>query len=115
VRREKSSPEEDTNGAGKWTSDGALMSEPAYYDREADKFCQMANAEPNARIREQLASLAQQYKELAIGLRATALGPITRAGLERPDPDVQLGGDTGGPQRRSRVRPTRRVGGRRAR
>jgi hypothetical protein len=41
----------------------------AQYEREAEKFLKMANVEPSGRIREQLASLAEQYNQLAASLR----------------------------------------------
>jgi hypothetical protein len=41
----------------------------AQYEREAQKFLKMANVEPSGRIREQLASLAEQYNQLAASLR----------------------------------------------
>ena len=40
------------------------------YEREATKFRRMAEAEPIGYIREQLASLAEQYQSLALSLRA---------------------------------------------
>jgi hypothetical protein len=42
----------------------------AQYDREAQKFLKMAEAETVARIRAQLAALAEQYHELALSLRS---------------------------------------------
>ena len=38
------------------------------YEREAEKFRRMAEAEPIGFIREQLAALAEQYQKLAISL-----------------------------------------------
>ena len=40
------------------------------YEREATKFRRMAEAEPIGYIREQLASLAEQYQSLALSLRS---------------------------------------------
>jgi hypothetical protein len=42
----------------------------AQYEREAEKFRKMAEAESVARIRQELAELADQYLALALSLRS---------------------------------------------
>ena len=40
----------------------------AHYEREADKFRRMAEAEPVERIRKELLAVAEQYRSLAASL-----------------------------------------------